>query len=477
MSSKKSRRIKSIKIARPIEYTPELIANIREWVADCETISEVYSYIESALGLTRDHIRRLNRKYGFWLPYDHKKNTKNSQGLETTFEETNLDDDTVYSESGKIVAPATQEKTELPPEKSQAKAFFNKEDGVAESVDSNVRTLEQLLTVCKVDLETWEVEKYVVNKWDCNAGGGDIQPLYQVKAWLKRKRGSEECQKFLSIFKEKAAKFAPKSFVFKPAQKGADCIYILNIHDLHLSKLAYRKETGESDWDIRLAEKAFNDAIEDLMGKAPKERIEKVVVIVGSDMLQIDNDKSQTTAGTYVDSDSRLSKAYDVCTKMLSENIEKIAQRFNVHVVTFPGNHDSTVSLYLGYYLSAWFRNHPNVLIDKDPKSRKYISYGANLIGFDHGDEAKMANLPLIMMRENQTSVSQFKYFEMLCGHLHRDSSSEFQGVKVRIAPALCPADKWHARKGFLGNIRTSQGLLYQKENGIEAIYYSKPLD
>lgn len=50
-----------------------------------------------------------------------------------------------------------------------------------------VRTLDELLAACKVDLKIWSVRDYVVNQWQANAGGGQVMPLYQVKAWLIRK--------------------------------------------------------------------------------------------------------------------------------------------------------------------------------------------------------------------------------------------------------------------------------------------------
>jgi len=60
-----------------------------------------------------------------------------------------------------------------------------------ESKSPRIRTLEQLLEACEVDLDVWRVERYVVNKWEVGtkiAGGGGIlvEPLFQVKAWLVR---------------------------------------------------------------------------------------------------------------------------------------------------------------------------------------------------------------------------------------------------------------------------------------------------
>jgi hypothetical protein len=282
----------------------------------------------------------------------------------------------------------------------------------------------------------------------------------------------------IKLFVKEAAEHAPKKWVFEPAaEKDQDCLYVLNIQDLHLAKLTWGKETGGPDWDIHISERAYRETVDDLIAKAPTDRIEEVLVIIGSDLLQVDNDQSATTAGTYVDSDSRLAKVFEVAAKMLTDVIEKLAARFKVRGVVVPGNHDGTSSLFLGHYVAAWFRNHPNVIIDSAPKSRKYVPYGKTLIGFDHGDESKLADLPLTMMRENQDTISRYKYQEILTGHLHMEAVDEYKGVKVRIAPALCSADRWHSRKSFVGNIRQSQGLLYQREHGIEAIFYSTPLD
>lgn len=419
-----------------------------------------------------------------------------------------------YVESGAEAATAapktassySQEGREEPPKTRGASISISGDVGEIALTDDNPRTLDELLKACEVDLNVWEVEKHTVNKWEVamrepatTRGGrgenaeltdsgnpiwtrGSHQPvrvpLYQIKAWLRRKVEESTLNKMLEQFTTKASKFAPRTFVYEKPKKGkADCCYVLNGHDAHIAKLAWGPSTGGADWDIKIARETDDAAVEDLMTKVPVERVEEVVVIVGSDMLQIDNDKSTTTAGTYVDSDSRLAKAFETAGDMLTTRIEKLASRFKVKVVVIPGNHDSTVSLFLGKYVEAWFRNHPNVEIDSSPKSRKYHAYGKNLIGFDHGSNTKLNDLPLIMMRENQETISGFKHFEVLTGDKHHEFVNDIKGIRVRIAPALCPPDKWHADKGYIGSVRQSQGLLYQRDNGLEAIYYSKSLD
>ena len=51
-----------------------------------------------------------------------------------------------------------------------------------------VRTLEQLLQACQVDLDVWEVDHHIVNTWENYSVADGHQTLYQVKAWLIRKK-------------------------------------------------------------------------------------------------------------------------------------------------------------------------------------------------------------------------------------------------------------------------------------------------
>lgn len=54
-----------------------------------------------------------------------------------------------------------------------------------------ITTLEQLLAFCDVDLDTWMVEHHTINKWEIGAktdtGEIVVEPLFQVKAFLKRR--------------------------------------------------------------------------------------------------------------------------------------------------------------------------------------------------------------------------------------------------------------------------------------------------
>jgi hypothetical protein len=48
----------------------------------------------------------------------------------------------------------------------------------------NPKTLDELLEAMEVDLNIYQVEKWIANKWDGQLKGGKPVPLFQVKVWL-----------------------------------------------------------------------------------------------------------------------------------------------------------------------------------------------------------------------------------------------------------------------------------------------------
>jgi hypothetical protein len=63
----------------------------------------------------------------------------------------------------------------------------------AESKSQRITTLEQLIDHCKIDLDEWAIERHVINKWEVGVkepvtGAVLVEPLFQVKAWLVKRK-------------------------------------------------------------------------------------------------------------------------------------------------------------------------------------------------------------------------------------------------------------------------------------------------
>lgn len=344
---------------------------------------------------------------------------------------------------------------------------------------TRIHTLEQLIEFCQVDLSIWEVERFVCNKWEMGYTTGpnddkrsEVEPLYQIKAFLKRKvnvaLAKEEIQSLLTLAKESAPK---PSSVNKPKNPEGGMLEI-NLADHHFGKMAWGLETLNSNYDVKIATKLFNRALDALLDRSPFSTYKEIWFVVGNDILNSDDTSGRTTAGTPVESDVRHEKTYVTVRTLLVQAIEHKLRQLakKVRVIVVPGNHDRNSMWHLGDSLELYFSKYDDVEVDNRPSSRKYHVYGNTLIGYAHGDKAKGKNLPLLMAAEAREDFGRTLFHEWHTGHKHQTRTEEFNGIRVRILPALCPPDAWHAEMGFVGNLRSSEAFVWDEKQGLIGI-------
>lgn len=344
---------------------------------------------------------------------------------------------------------------------NKATALSNKSD--------NIRTLDDLLKVCEVDLDVWQVDRHIVNKWEVAAkdDSGVLKhaPLYQVKAWLSRKE-EKQLENVIELINSRVRPQPKRS----TANNDSSYMYEISIPDLHLSKLCWGKEAGE-DYNIEIAADIYRDAVDNLLGRVDLSKIKKVILPTGNDFFNSEGLSGATTRGTRQDDDSRWQKSFSVGCDLIAGTAEKISEKTDVEIILVSGNHDYERVYYLGAYLQAFFRNDDRVQINNKPTARKYVQFGKNLILFTHGNQEKQVDLPLLMATENE-NFSKCKFRTAHLGHLHQHQVKENFGVSVKILPSLCPADAWHSEKGYIKNKRAAMGFLYDSKNGEIANYY-----
>lgn len=377
------------------------------------------------------------------------------------------------------LGPGSQDPEPAPALKKASVSRQGKET-VAESVSPNVRTLEDLLRICKVDQAVWEVERFTANKWEvamrmkCNGREMPVhRPLFQVKAWLRRKQPVLDALKAARIFAAALKKQIKPVHVKRPAPAAVrEHLYEVSIPDLHLGKLAWRAETGHADYDSDIAARIFRAAMDDLTAKAPPQ-VGLFVLPLGNDFFNVDGDSKATTAGTVQDEDGRWQKSFRAGIELTLEAVRNLARRAPVRVVMVAGNHDYQRIYYLGEVLAAAFAGTPHVTIDNSPAQRKYLRWGRTLIGWTHGDKEKRADLPMIMATERPQEWAATDHHEWHCGHLHKEMVQSFGSVIVRTLPSLCPPESWHASRGYIGAQRQACALSYDQRGPLAQVFHT----
>lgn len=265
----------------------------------------------------------------------------------------------------------------------------------------------------------------------------------------------------------------PPRRLLRPAvQVGATNMLEVDIFDLHLGKLAWKKETGYENYDLKIAKALFEEALETLIVRTNGHRFDRVVLPIGNDFFHTDNLTSETTGGTRQDMEGRFHKTAHIGRQLMVYALERLKAIAPVTGIIVPGNHDQLSAWHLGDSLECWFHNDPLVTIDNLPTLRKYHEFGNLMLMFTHGNRGKAIDYPLLMATEKPELWGRTKYREAHIGHLHmtkmRDSYkvNENHGARVRIISSLCAADAWHAEMAFVGNLRQAEAFVWHKEEG-----------
>jgi hypothetical protein len=350
---------------------------------------------------------------------------------------------------------------------------------VTRATSEHVRTLEDLVRVCEIDLSTWEVVEWHANKWEMGYKDGlqkaRTLPLFQVKARLRRKVELVAARAEIESLKAAAKQeIVPRRRLLRPAVhvgKHGNMLEI-DIFDLHLGKLAWAKETGYENYDLKIARRLFEDALEVLIARTNSHRYDMVVLPVGNDFFHTDNLVSETTGGTRQDCEGRFHKTARIGREMMVHAIERLRHIAPVKAIVAPGNHDQLSSWHLGDSLECYFHRDGDVAIDNYPTLRKYVEFGKVMLMFTHGNRGKQPDYPLVMATEQPEMWGRTRFREAHLGHLHKThvlsgpSVSENHGARVRIISSLCATDAWHAEMQFVGNLRQAEAFVWNEHEG-----------
>ena len=335
---------------------------------------------------------------------------------------------------------------------------------------TRICTLEQLIEHAHVDTTIWVCEKFLANKWEVGSsdgkGGITVEPLFQVKAWFKRNIVVVATKEEIALMIEEAKAKMPRYPKIIRPKKSSGVMLELGLYDHHFGKLAWSPETGWPDYDVKIAEALYFKALEAIIARTSSYAFDKILFVVGNDLMNADNKQDTTTAGTPQTCDSRYQKVFTTARRASIAAIDRLREIAPVRAVMVAGNHDSLASFHMGDALGCWYNKCQDIEIDNTHTSRKYYEWGKVLLMFTHGDKGKLKDLPLTMASEAGEAWGRTQFREIHTGDRHTTRLEEHKGIRVRILPSLCPPDEWHASMAFVGNIRSSEAFVWDKEEG-----------
>ena len=235
--------------------------------------------------------------------------------------------------------------------------------------------------------------------------------------------------------------------------------YEISLPDIH-----YGKEVGET---LEQLEDEYMYRVKALISKANGLDIDRILLPIGNDGMNSEGYSRATTKGTPQQDCAEWQQTFVGYCGLMVRAIEYLQTIAPVDVIIIQGNHDFERMFYSGEYLRAYFKNSQGVNVDNAYDTRKYYSYGVNMIMYTHGDKEKSAEMPLIMATEQPMMFAKAKFREVHCGHLHKEMVNEYRGVKVRFIPSICKNDAWHKSMGYEAK-RVAQAHIWNKSRGYE---------
>ncbi len=350
-----------------------------------------------------------------------------------------------------------------------------------------ITTLEQALEVANVDMTQWKVDRYTIGSWQVTlkvkseTGRFDDKgepimvdvpktvTMYKIQVWLRKLHNMEWVEAIRLLIDDiPKLKTNVKSF-----KNDTDYLLEIALMDVHFGMLAWGRETG-TDYDIDIAEELFLHAVQDLLRKSSGYSPRRILFPFGNDFLHIDDPTNQTPQNhNLLDVDSRLIKIYQKAKKAVIKAINYCREVAPVDVIWIPGNHDPMTSYYMCDVIDHVFADDEDVTVDIGPKYRKYYSWGDCLIGYTHGIEEPLRDLPSIMATEEPVLWGASKYREIHIGHKHKKMQMHWvnvdtmPGTVIRMIPSIAGTDQWHYKKGYIKSYHAAESYLWDSNYGV----------
>ena len=367
----------------------------------------------------------------------------------------------------------------------------NKDGAIITCEDSKrVKSLDDLIKACNIDLNVWEVDKYDIGTYEVTgfdkAKRPITIPMFRTKAWLKRIDPTMNIQKIREELVEDLVPLfdSVPAQVIRPSSFKDDDQHLLEINacDLHIGKIGIKGD----EYSIDIARKRMLDALEHLVKRSSGFYIDQILFVVGNDFLNADGDwpVPSTTKGTPQFNSNKHMEMYRAGRKLLVECINMLIDVARVHVMVIPGNHDRESMMHIGDALEIYFEKNEDVTVDNSMSMMKSYHYGKCLVINDHGDGAKLNDLPGIVSQRYRDVWSEVKYVEVHRGHYHTNKAykmqavEELNGLTIRNLSSMTATDEWHDMKGFVGNVKKASAFIWNKYNGVQAkLNYNVPIE
>lgn len=261
---------------------------------------------------------------------------------------------------------------------------------------------------------------------------------------------------------------SPVSAVDGPVVTDADRLVVYPLGDPHIGMLAWANEVGQS-FDLKIAERELVECMKQLVARSPASE-EAIVCNLGDFWHSQDDTQRTPKGGNKLDVDGRTGKVGRVGLRIFRTIIDTALQKHSrVRVRSVPGNHDPQTSFWLPEVMRATYANEPRVTVEDGFAPYQFDVFGRVLLGWAHGDGAKLEALGEIMAtdRPAEWGAASFRYWNT--GHVHHWAQKELRGCFIDTHRTLAGRDHWHHHSGYRSG-QALKAVAYHREYGLDSV-------
>lgn len=319
-------------------------------------------------------------------------------------------------------------------------------------VGQEIKTLDELVTKCNIDLTKWQITKWIQNFWNNK---------YQVKVFLAPIEQKDVFQSnFIEFLKDYKPTIVPAPTIELNPEEIAKALREQGVSDFNIPKgclviskqdLHFNKLDIKGDNDIEARFKSYESAVDRIIHKALLSySLGRIVYVIGSDEFNSEW-MGTTTKGTPQQNMIGYHEGFArICTHE-TRIIEKLASYGRtVNIIYMPGNHDEYVGWHMITWLNAFFRDRSNILWETSPGYRKYILYNNTGMMFNHGDVIKPQKLAGIFPQEFKEHWSSTDYQYIFTGDKHNELTMNIDGILFyQLTQGSNATSKWDEKQGY----------------------------
>ena len=318
------------------------------------------------------------------------------------------------------------------------------------------------------------IQQYRRVKEEAKSEGLDPNDVHS--GWIKSKNASlyfknasfrsRDLKQFKEDLIQELQQYAPEfKYIEKPNVSDGHLL-LISPADIHIGKLCKSFVSGE-EYNKQKAVIRTLEGVQGCLNKSRGFNIDKILLVIGNDVMHIDSFSNKTTRGTEQDVDGMFFEHFHIAKRLYINIIEMLLAFYpDLHIMYNSSNHDYLTGFALSEVIATYFKNNKNISFDISLQYRKYYTYNNNLIGSTHGDGAKWDLLPMLMADECK-DWSKCKYRYMFTHHVHHKINKDYVGLSLESLRSPSPAVRWHSKYGYTSsNNQAIESFIFSKNNG-----------